>query len=235
MVNADEYIIWSYGFAKLNLTILTTWVLMVILAVGAWLITRRLTAGTRPSKWQSVLEILVLGMEGQIRDIGIREPRRYLPFLGTIFLFIALAALATLVPGYTPPTSSLSTTTALALAVFVAVPFFGIAKNGLGGYLRTYFQPSFVMLPFNIISELSRTIALAFRLFGNMLSGVVILSILLSIAPFFFPIIMSMLGLLTGMVQAYIFSMLAAVFIAAALREGRREKATQNQKTDQHG
>jgi F-type H+-transporting ATPase subunit a len=139
-------------------------------------------------------------------------------FIGTIFLYIALANICTILPGYEPPTGSLSTTLALALLVFIAVPLFGIEGQGLGSYLRSYTKPTILMLPFNILSELSRTMALAMRLFGNMMSGTMILGILLSITPFLFPIAMSALGLLTGMVQAYIFSILAAVYIAAATR-----------------
>jgi len=127
-----------------------------------------------------------------------------------------LASLCTVIPGYEPPTGSLSTTAALALCVFVAVPLFGIEDQGMGGYLKSYVQPTVIMLPFNIISELSRTLALAVRLFGNMMSGAMIIAILLTITPFIFPILMTALGLLTGMVQAYIFSILAAVYIAAA-------------------
>ena len=129
-----------------------------------------------------------------------------------------MANLWTIVPGYEPPTASLSTTAALALCVFVAVPLFGILDQGLGGYLKTYTEPTLLMLPFNIISELSRTLALAVRLFGNMMSGAMIIAILLTITPFLFPIVMTVLGLLTGMVQAYIFSILATVYIAAATR-----------------
>jgi F-type H+-transporting ATPase subunit a len=146
------------------------------------------------------------------------RPRKYLPFLATLFLFLATAAVATIIPGYEPPTASLSTTAALALCVFVAVPLFGILEQGIGSYLESYLQPTFIMLPFNIISEFSRTLALAVRLFGNMMSGSMIVAILLSLTPFFFPLVMTLLGLLTGMVQAYIFSILATVYIAAATR-----------------
>jgi F-type H+-transporting ATPase subunit a len=133
-------------------------------------------------------------------------------------LFVAAASLSTIIPGYEPPTGSLSTTAALALCVFVAVPLFGIEEQGIGNYFKSYMQPTFIMLPFNIISEISRTLALAVRLFGNMMSGTMIIGILLTITPFLFPVVMSLLGLLTGMVQAYIFSILAAVYIAAAAR-----------------
>ena len=139
-------------------------------------------------------------------------------FLGTLFLFIAVSNLCVIIPGYEPPTGSLSTTTALALSVFVAVLLFGIEEQGLVGYLKSYLEPTFLMLPFNIISEISRTFALAIRLFGNIMSGTMIVGILLTITPLIFPDFMNLLGLLTGMVQAYIFSILATVYIAAATR-----------------
>jgi F-type H+-transporting ATPase subunit a len=217
-LSSDELILWQHGFFKLNATIVTTWVLMLVLTVGARLITCNLTGDVHISRWQSLLEIIVTNIRKQIEEVGLRQPEKYLGFLGTLFLFIALSNLCTIFPGYEPPTGSLSTTAALALCVFVAVPLFGIAESGLGGYLQSYLKPTFIMLPFNIISELSRTLALAIRLFGNMMSGTMILGILLTITPFIFPIVMSMLGLLTGMVQAYIFTILATVYIAAATR-----------------
>ena len=186
------------------------------MGVGSKLVTRRLATEGAISRWQGLLEIVVTSIEKQIQDVGLEQPEKYISFLGTLFLFVATAALCTVIPGFTPPTGSLSTTAALALCVFVAVPLFGIEEQGLGGYLKTYTKPTIIMLPFNIISELSRTLALAVRLFGNMMSGVMIVGILLTITPFLFPIMMTMLGLLTGMVQAYIFSILAAVYIAAA-------------------
>ena len=217
-LSPDELLFWEYGFIKLNATILFTWSLMIFLTITSVLITQKLTQSEKRSRWQNLLEILVTGIEKQIQEIGLTQPRNYITFLGTLFLFIGAASLFTIIPGYEPPTGSLSTTAALALIVFVSVPYFGILEQGLGNYLKTYIKPTFIMLPFNIISELSRTLALAVRLFGNMMSGAMILGILLSITPFLFPIIMTLLGLLTGMVQAYIFTILAAVYIAAATR-----------------
>ena len=217
----DNWIFWEYGFIKLNATLLFTWALMAVLVIGAALITRRLATGHERSRWQNLLEIVVTAMMGQIKDVGLQNPRRYLAFLGTLFLFVAAAALATVIPGYEPPTASLSTTAALALCVLVAVPLFGISGQGLAAYLKSYMQPTPIMLPFNLISEVSRTLALAVRLFGNMMSGAMIIAILLSITPFVFPIVMTVLGLLTGMVQAYIFTILAAVYIAAATRSSK--------------
>ena len=217
-LSPDQIVFWQHGFFKLNATIVFTWALMLVLAGSSRLITRNLSIGLERSRWQNLLEIVVTGIRKQIEEVGLSQPEKYLGFLGTLFLFVALASLCTVIPGYQPPTASLSTTAALALCVFVAVTFFGIEEQGLGSYLRSYAKPTVIMLPFSIISELSRTLALAIRLFGNMMSGAMIVGILLTITPFIFPIVMTVLGLLTGMVQAYIFSILATVYIAAATR-----------------
>lgn len=217
-LSPDELIFWEYGWFKLNATIVFTWAIILVMAIGSKLITRKLSTDHQRSRWQNLLEIVICGIQQQIADIGLKQPRQYIGFLGTLFLFVAVSALCTVIPGYEPPTGSLSTTLALAICVFVAVPMFGIEAQGIGGYLRTYIEPTVIMLPFNLISEASRTLALAVRLFGNMMSGAMIMAILLTITPLLFPIVMTLLGLLTGMVQAYIFSILAAVYIAAATR-----------------
>jgi F-type H+-transporting ATPase subunit a len=224
-LTSDQRIFWQHGFITLNETIVTTWALMLVMTVGAMLLTRRLTTDGPVSRSQALLEMIVVAIEKQIQEVGLSQPKKYLPFLGTLFLFVAMAALCTVIPGYEPPTGSLSTTAALALCVFIGVPLFGIEQHGLVGYLETYTKPTFIMLPFNIISEVSRTLALAIRLFGNMMSGAMIIGILLTITPYLFPIVMTALGLLTGMVQAYIFSILAAVYIAAATRVGKPKPA----------
>ncbi|MFT5904808.1 MAG: F-type H+-transporting ATPase subunit a [Cryomorphaceae bacterium] len=222
-LSPDEMVFWQNGFFKLNGTIVFTWGIMVLLAVGAKLITRNLTTEHKRSRWQNLLEIIVTAMQKQIEVVGLKHPEKYIGFLGTLFLFVAVSALGTILPGYEPPTGSLSTTAALALCVLIAVPMFGIADQGLRGYLKSYLEPTMIMLPFNIISEVSRTLALAVRLFGNMMSGAMIIAILLTITPFLFPVLMTLLGLLTGMVQAYIFSILATVYIAAAVRVRKTE------------
>jgi len=188
-----------------------------VLVLGAHLATRSMSATPHPGRWQNLLEVLVSGMRDQIRDVSQHDPGPYLPFVGTLFLFIATSNVLSVVPGFTPPTGSLSTTTALALCVLVAAPLYGVAERGLGTYLKGYIRPNVFMLPFNIIGELSRTVALAVRLYGNVMSGTVVAAILLSIVPFFFPIVMQVLGLLTGLIQAYIFTVLATVFIGAAV------------------
>jgi F-type H+-transporting ATPase subunit a len=215
-LSTDQLVFWRHGFLQLNGTLVYTWGLMLVLALGAKLVTRRLRPEIAVSRWQAALEIVVIGIRQQIEEAGLRQPEKYLGFIGTLFLFIATANLFTILPGYEPPTGSLSTTAALAICVFVAVPFYGILERGWGGYLRSYVEPTAIMLPFNVMGEFSRTLALAVRLFGNMMSGTMILGILLIVTPFLFPTVMSALGLLTGMVQAYIFSILAVVYIAAA-------------------
>ncbi|WP_120512553.1 F0F1 ATP synthase subunit A [Photobacterium salinisoli] len=217
-LSPDSIIFWQWGLFKINATIIFTWGLMAVLTLGSYLVTRRLSRGLKRSRWQNLLEIIVIGIVNQISEVGLARPRLYLGFIGTLFLFIGSASLFTIVPGFEPPTGSLSTTTALAICVFIAVPMYGISDCGLRAYLGAYLKPTVIMLPFNIISEFSRTLALAARLFGNMMSGTMILAVLLSLTPFLFPIALSALGLLTGIVQAYIFSILVTVYIAAATR-----------------
>ncbi|MBD3291692.1 MAG: F0F1 ATP synthase subunit A [Armatimonadia bacterium] len=215
----DQLVIFETAGMPINATLVFSWALMLLMVVGSWLVTRRITSDVEISQGQNLLEVIVTGIRDQIRDMGVQRPELYLPFIGTLFLFIALANIfAALVPGFEAPTGSLSTTAALALVVFVAVPVFGIAQQGLRGYLRQYIEPTPLMLPMNVIGELSRTLALAFRLFGNIMSGALIVGLLLALAPFFFPIVMRLLGLLTGLVQAYIFAVLAMVYIASATR-----------------
>lgn len=217
-ISPDELVLWARGSVRLSATIVFTWAVMAVLVAGAHLATRGLSTAIRPGRWQSMLEVLVTGMRDQIREVSQHEAGRFLPFVGTLFLFIAVSNALAIVPGFTPPTGSLSTTTALALCVLVAVPLYGVAERGLGEYLRGYVRPTVFMLPFNVIGELSRTVALAVRLYGNVMSGTVIAGILVSLVPFFFPIVMQLLGLLTGLIQAYIFAVLAMVYIASATR-----------------
>lgn len=224
-ISPDTWVLWESGLLKLNATILFTWLIMTILVVGSWLVTRKITGALTMSRGQNLLEVIVGGVMDQIREVSQQDPRPYLPFIGSLFLFIITSNMLAVVPGFRSPTGSLSTTVALALCVFLAVPVFGIRKQGLRGYLKQYIQPTPIMLPFNIIGELSRTLALAVRLFGNMMSGGLIAAILLAIVPLFFPIVLQALGLLTGVIQAYIFAVLAMVYIASATRarSGREE------------
>jgi F-type H+-transporting ATPase subunit a len=230
-----EYFRWE--FVSLNATLVYTWLVMALLAGGAWLITRNLSTGVTLSRWQNLLEVLVSGIRDQIQSISGQQSDRYMPFIGTLFLFILVANILGVVPGFISPTGSLSTTVALAACVFFAVPFFGIWERGVWDYLKTYLQPTPFMLPFNIIGEFSRTLALAVRLFGNVLSGAKIVAILLAVTPLLFPVLMHALGLLTGVIQAYIFALLAMVFIASATQRQQAPAAQENPtaKGETHG
>ncbi|WP_299492798.1 F0F1 ATP synthase subunit A [Acaryochloris sp. IP29b_bin.137] len=225
----DQSIFWHWGMFSLNATLIFTWLVMGVLVVGSWLVTRHLSASTQISRGQNLLEVIVLGIRDQIQEIIDQPAAPYLPFIGTLFIFIALSNLLSVIPGYQPPTGSLSTTTALALCVFFAVPLYGVQKKGVRGYLQQYLQPNPIMLPFNIIGDFSRIVALAVRLFGNVMSGTMIVGILLSVAPLFFPVMMQVLGLLTGVIQAYIFAILAMVFIAAASQVDQRNSQSDSE------
>ncbi|PMB46372.1 F0F1 ATP synthase subunit A [Fischerella thermalis CCMEE 5330] len=215
-ITPDQIVIYAREPMILNATLLFTWLTMALLVgISAW-VTRRLSVKPKMSFWQNLLEIGVEGIYNQIREITQQEPEPYLAFVGTLFLFIVTSNLLTVVPGYHAPTGSLSTTIALALCVFFAVPIFGIRKQGLWRYLQSYLEPTPLMLPFQIIGEFSRTLALAIRLFGNIMSGNLLAAILLSLVPLFVPIVMQILGLVFGLIQAYVFSVLALVYIASA-------------------
>jgi F-type H+-transporting ATPase subunit a len=234
-ISPDQVIFWQWGPITLNATIVFTWGVMAIMAGGAWFLTRKLTSGTHPSRWQNLLEVVIDTMRNQIREISRQDPGDYLYFAGTLFLFILACNLLSVVPGYLAPTASLSTTAALAICVFVAVPLYGIMRRGIRGYFIQYVRPTVFMLPFNVIGELSRTLALAVRLFGNIMSGMKIGAILLALAPLFFPIVMHALGLLTGAIQAYIFAVLAMVYIASATRaQEERQKEQKIQETSEN-
>ena len=217
-ISPDQIVYWEWGLVTLNATLVFTWIVMAVLGVGSWIVTRTLTTGPRPSRWQNLLEVVVGSILDQIEAASLQDPRRYLPFIGTLFLFIVACNVLAIVPGFEAPTASLTTPAALALCVFIAVPVYGVANRGMKDYLAHYIRPTPFMLPFNIIGEVSRTVALAIRLFGNIMSGNLIVAILLSLAPLFFPVVMQAFGLLIGIIQAYVFAVLALVYIASAAR-----------------
>jgi F-type H+-transporting ATPase subunit a len=225
-ITPDETVFWDGGFVNVNLTLVTTWVVMAVLIAGAWAVTRRLSTGPEMSRTQNAVEVVVDGIRRQIEEISGEPADRYLTLVGTLFIYIVTSNMAGVIPGFVPPTASLSTTTALALCVFLAVPVYGIGGGGLRAYLRGYLRPNPFMLPFNILSELSRTLALAVRLFGNVMSFTKIVAILLAIAPLVFPALLNALGLLTGVIQAYIFAVLATVYISAGSRAGAPGRST---------
>ncbi|MFW5737532.1 MAG: F0F1 ATP synthase subunit A [Spirochaetota bacterium] len=229
----DSIVFWQHGFIVINGTIVFTWVVMLVLIVVSVLATRKLSTGRNVSRWQNLLEAIVGTVRKQMREMLGRGGVNYLSFIGTLFLFISVANLLTVIPYYDPPTGSFSLAAALAVAVFVAVPVFGVTEQGVGGYLKHYVRPSPLMLPFNIISELSRTLSLAVRLFGNIMSGTMIVGILLTIAPILVPLIMEALGLLIGQIQAYIFAALATVYIGSAVRSRDAHERKQLRETSE--
>lgn len=204
-----------YFDVPVNWTIASTWIVMAVLMVVSWLATRHLKTGKTVSHWQTAMEVVVKGIYGQISEVTKNNTMSYLPFIGTLFIFILTCNILTIIPEFKTPTASLSTTGALALMVLVGVPFFGIKNAGLKKYLKKYIEPSPAMLPFNVLSELTSTGSMAVRLFGNMLSGVIIGSICMMLVPFILPLPMQVLGLFTGMIQAYIFAMLALMYVSS--------------------
>ncbi len=216
-LDPSSIVYFEWGFVRITATLVYTWITMLILVTVSYSITRRITSDGEVSHAQHMLEAVIETMQNQIRQVSRQDPSRYLPFIGTLFLFIFVSNVLAIVPGYISPTGSLNITIALALCVFLAVPVFGIASQGVGRYLKQYLQPTVIMLPFNIISEITRTLSLAIRLYGNVMSANVIVAILLGVIPFLFPVIMQALGLLTGVIQAYIFAILAIVYIASAV------------------
>jgi len=195
--------------------VVTTWGLMAALSFGSWLASRRLAV--QAGRWQAVLELLVTGIADQIRETMRTEPGPYLPLLGTLLIFLASANLLSLLPGLEPPTAHIETAGALALIVFGAVHYYGVRSQGAWRYLAAFAQPTWIMLPLNLIAEVTRTFSLMVRLFGNIMSGVFVVGIVLSLAGLLVPIPLMALDMLTGIVQAYIFTILAMVFIGSAI------------------
>jgi F-type H+-transporting ATPase subunit a len=201
--------------------VVTTWGLIAVLSISAMLATRRLAL--RPTRVQAVVELMVTGIADQIRENMRAEPARFLPLIGTLLIFLSAANLISLLPALEPPTAHIETAAALAAIVFVAVHYYGIRARGFLAYLAEFAKPSWVLLPLTLLSEITRTFSLMIRLFGNIMSGVFVVGIVLSLAGLFVPIPLMALDLLTGLVQAYIFTVLAMVFVGAAV--GTTEKS----------
>jgi len=212
------------GPAPVTSGVVTTWAIMALLVFGSLLVNRRLSLV--PSATQSALELMVDAVDSQIQDTMRVEPAPYRAFIGTLFVFIFVANWSSVLPGVEPPTANIETDAALALLVFLAVIWFGVRAGGVRGYLGTFASPNPIMIPLNLIESLTRTFSLLVRLFGNVMSGVFVVGIVLSLAGLLVPIPLMALDLLTGAVQAYIFAVLAMVFIAGAISEGR--SATNN-------
>lgn len=203
------------GPVSITRPVVTTWFIMVVLVILCHTATRRLAVV--PDSRQAVLESIVTGIIGQIEDVTRRDARPFLPLIGTLFIFLVVSNLSGVLPGVKAPTATIETPAALALIVFFSVHYFGIRSRGLGGYLASFAEPKLVMLPLNILSEVTRTFSLMVRLFGNVMSGEFIIGLVLALAGLFVPIPLMALEILVGLVQAYIFTVLATVFIGAAL------------------
>jgi F-type H+-transporting ATPase subunit a len=188
---------------------------MAVLILVSWFLTRRLSL--RPDRRQAVLELIVTGIMAQIQEVIRKDPRPFLPILGTLFIFLVAANLSGVLPGVEAPTGKLETPAALALIVFASLHFFGVRARGPLGYLASFAKPKLVMLPLNIVAEVTRTFSLMVRLFGNVMSGEFIIALILALAGLFVPIPLMALEILVGVVQAYIFTILATVFIGSAV------------------
>jgi F-type H+-transporting ATPase subunit a len=208
----------TLGPVPITTPVAVTWGLMGALAIASFIATRSLTLA--PSRWQAVLELIVEAIQDQIRETMRVAPRPYLPLIGTLLLFILVANWSSLIPGIEAPTAHIETDAALALIVFFAVIYFGIRARGLTGYLKTFAEPTFVMIPLNVVETFTRTFSLIVRLFGNVMSGAFIIGIILSLAGLLVPIPFMGIELLIGAIQAYIFTVLAMVFIGSAVSEG---------------
>ncbi|MFM0290943.1 F0F1 ATP synthase subunit A [Paraburkholderia megapolitana] len=215
--------LFHFGPVPVTAAVATTWVIMAVLVAAAALGTRRLSL--RPAKLQTVLELLVTTIDAQIVDTMQTPPCKYRSLIGTLFLFVLVSNVSSLLPGVEPPTAHVETDAALALVVFCATIFYGIRTRGLLRYLATFAQPSWIMIPLNVVEQITRTFSLTVRLFGNVMSGVFVVGIVLSLAGLLVPIPLMALDLLTGAVQAYIFTVLAMVFIGAALADSPEESS----------
>jgi F-type H+-transporting ATPase subunit a len=218
-------VLFRLGPVAVTETVVVTWAIMTALVALSVAVTSKLAL--RPRRIQNFLEWVVEWLETLVRDVIRDDPAPYIPLVATLFLFIICANIApTFVPLIKSPTADIGTTSALALFVFVSVPFFGIRSRGPLGYLKTYLEPVFIMLPFNVIGELSRTLALAVRLFGNIMSGQLIFAVVLALAPVLLaPVLavpLQLMGLLTGTIQAYVFAVLTIVFIGGAVESRKR-------------
>ena len=215
----DSTILFQLGPVPITQAVVTTWAIMAVLVLGAALLTRRLAL--LPTKRQAALELMVATLDTQITETTGASPAPYRAFIGTLFLFILIANWSSLVPGVEPPTARLETDAALAVLVFFSVIWFGVRGGGVGGYLKSFAAPNPVMIPLNMLSSVTRVFSMFVRLFGNVMSGVFIIGIVASLAGLLVPIPLMALDLLTGLVQAYIFAVLAMVFIAATIETGQ--------------
>ena len=218
MENSDiiASVVFQIGPVAITSTVVTTWLLMTVLGLFAWMTTRNLA--TQPGPLQTALEGVVASIEQAVAAVAPQQAQQLMPFIGTLWVFLVVANLSGLIPGVHSPTRDLSATTALAILVFLSVHWFGIRTQGLKRYLRHYLTPSPILLPFHLLSEVTRTVALAVRLFGNMMSLEMAALLILLVAGFLAPVPILMLHIVEALVQAYIFGMLALIYVAGGIQ-----------------
>jgi len=209
------HLAFSLGPVPISFAVVITWGIMLVLTFVAWLSCRDLKLF--PGRWQTVIELLVTNIDAQIGEIFQHKKPHFLPLIGTLFIFIAVANMVDLLPGLSAPTAILETPAALAIIIFFSVHFVGIRSQGLWAYLKSYARPNIIMLPFSLLSQITRTFSMMVRLFGNIMSGQFLIGLLLAFAGLLLPIPLMALHLLISLIQAYIFAVLATVFIAAAM------------------
>ena len=219
-------IVFRLGPMAISTTVVTTWVILLLLGLLAWLAARRLRVD-QPGRLQTALEGVVLTIEEAVRAVAGPATPQIMPFIGTLWVFLVTANLSGLLPGAHAPTRDLSATSGLAFLVFLSVHWFGIRSQGLKTYLRHYLSPTPILLPFHIISEITRTVALAVRLFGNMMSLEMAALLILVVAGFLAPVPILALHVVEALVQAYIFGMLALIYVASALQSQQLRQANQ--------
>lgn len=213
-------VLFAIGPVPIARSVATTWAIMAVLVLDSWFLTRRLRL--RPDRRQAAVEVVVAGIADQIEAILLKGGRSLLPLVGTLFVFLVAANLSGILPGVQAPTARLETPAALALIVFFSVHYYGVRSRGLLGYLASFARPKLIMLPLNVLSEVTRTFSLMVRLFGNVMSGEFVIALVLALAGLFLPVPFMALEILLGLVQAYIFTVLAAVFIGAATGNGEK-------------
>ncbi|MGE5270175.1 MAG: F0F1 ATP synthase subunit A [Thiohalocapsa sp.] len=208
-------VVFHIGPLAVTRPVVTTWAIIAVLALSAQALTRRLSI--HPGRCQAAVEAVVAAIIAQIEGVIGKDARPFLPLLGTLLIFLVAANLSGVLPGVEAPTGKPETPAALALIVFVAVHAYGVRARGLFGYLASFAKPKLIMLPLNILSEVTRTFSMIVRLFGNVMSGEFVIALVVALAGLFVPVPLMALEILVGVVQAYIFFILATVFIAAAV------------------
>ena len=225
----EQNLLIQLGPLMVTTTVVTTWVIMGLIWIGSWLITRQLRID--PGPLQAATEGIVSSIEDAVAAVDKQHVQRIMPFIGSLWIFLVIANLSSLIPGVSAPTRDLSATSALAIVVFLSTHWFGIRIQGLKEYLRHYLSPSPILLPFNLISEITRTVALAVRLFGNMMSLEMAALLILLVAGFLAPVPILMLHIVEALVQAYIFGMLALIYVAGGIQS---HKSHENEQGDSH-